>query len=254
MPSLRSLLTRLDSEQLMTYSMFMVEFAAGLLAIINGANLLSQVTCSSVGFRFLGITLILIGVALLILWLISCSMARYKLELVFVKFVCCSVPLVLVLLGLGIFVLMVSSEGGREDMEYNVESYSEWMQEKIKENWDVYYKKDVVENKEYSGCCEPPKTCNFNYTNKEDHLLKPEKGSYYSNDDCKRWNNDPNILCFDCQSCKAGFLQDVTSRWSSTGLYLVVLEGFFTLLMVILVIFSCFSGGEPSSPHYRPLA
>ena len=33
-------------------------------------------------------------------------------------------------------------------------------------------------------------------------------GNYTNNPDCGVWDNDPKKLCFNCDSCKAGFLED----------------------------------------------
>uniref|UniRef100_A0A803MBX7 Uncharacterized protein n=1 Tax=Chenopodium quinoa TaxID=63459 RepID=A0A803MBX7_CHEQI len=175
-------------------------------------------------------------------------------------------PLLLILLGLGIFALAVSSNGGGESIpgrsykEYHVESYSKWMQNKVHDtyNWEKYYKKVIVKEhvckkfgKDYrrdsldkfhkrnlspyeSGCCKPPEECNFNYTSPA-VWVKPEIGNY-SNVDCNRWDNDPKTLCYDCESCKAALLQDVTYHWFFTGIVLVVILGLPLLIGCVAII------------------
>jgi len=50
------------------------------------------------------------------------------------------------------------------------------------------------------SCCKPSNDCGFTYQNSTT-WTKP-KNVTYTNPDCDAWNNDPNILCFDCQCCK----------------------------------------------------
>ena len=60
------------------------------------------------------------------------------------------------------------------------------------------------------GCCKPPTECNFV---KQRRMVwnKPmtTSANYSSIPDCDAWDNDPNVLCFDCDSCKAGLLKDM---------------------------------------------
>uniref|UniRef100_A0A803MBX9 Uncharacterized protein n=1 Tax=Chenopodium quinoa TaxID=63459 RepID=A0A803MBX9_CHEQI len=148
------------------------------------------------GFRFLGITLFIIGFCMM--FILYCAnvpddSSDHNLPIS----LCLSSFMLLLLLALGIFALAVSSEGGGKSIlgisykQYYVESYSKWMQNK-------------------SGCCKPPEECNFKYTSPT-VWVKPESGNY-SNVDCNNWNNDPKTLCYDCQSCKAALLQDVSDQ------------------------------------------
>ncbi|XP_021747927.1 tetraspanin-7-like [Chenopodium quinoa] len=238
------------------------------IPLLLGSNLLDFLGSSCSGFRFLGVTLTIIGVIILLFlcYGIVCSIAggggadnAEALPIV-------ASPLLLILLGLGIFALAVSSNGGGESIpgrsykEYHVESYSKWMQNKVHDtyNWEKYYKKVIVKEhvckkfgKDYrrdsldkfhkrnlspyeSGCCKPPEECNFNYTSPA-VWVKPEIGNY-SNVDCNRWDNDPKTLCYDCESCKAALLQDVTYHWFFTGIVLVVILGLPLLIGCVAII------------------
>ncbi|RHN58120.1 hypothetical protein MtrunA17_Chr5g0447671 [Medicago truncatula] len=44
----------------------------------------------------------------------------------------------------------------------------------------------------------------------------------YTNPDCDFWSNDPNISCFDCQSCKADLLHVINSDWDDFYIFFVL--------------------------------
>lgn len=59
-----------------------------------------------------------------------------------------------------------------------------------------------------SGCCKPPLSCAFMYVNQT--MWTPTHGAPTNNtDDCGRWSNDQQTLCFQCDSCKAAVLADI---------------------------------------------
>ncbi|GFZ06799.1 tetraspanin7 [Actinidia rufa] len=62
-----------------------------------------------------------------------------------------------------------------------------------------------------SGCCKPSNDCNFSYVSPTNWTTTAN--STYTNPDCHAWNNDPNILCLDCQSCKAGVADKYKHNW-----------------------------------------
>ncbi|XP_057528820.1 tetraspanin-7-like [Amaranthus tricolor] len=272
-------IAKLNSDQICVLFLFLMEYATTGSAIVYGLNLLCTTSSASAGFRFYGIILIIIGVVLMILCYVSCSLAR-ETELAILKSMCCSVPLFIALAALGIFALSVSSKGGgqtipgRSYKEYHVESYSKWMQNKVNNlhHWENYYKKSLLKSNvcdnfyhkyeldtidEFhkrsldafeSGCCKPSEDCNFNYTSPS-IWVKPIDGNY-TNIDCNRWSNDENTLCFDCQSCKAAFLQDVTTQWFTPGVIFVVLAAKHLLIGLCVIGLSDVQFG-PSSQGYR---
>ncbi|XP_010514153.1 PREDICTED: tetraspanin-13 [Camelina sativa] len=113
--------------------------------------------------------------------------------------------------------------------EYRFEDYSGWVRRLVIKDDDWYRTrrclvKDHVCNKlnqnisasEFyqmnltpiqSGCCKPPLSCGLKYEKPNIWTVS----RYYNNfeDDCKRWNNSADTLCFDCNSCKAGILADL---------------------------------------------
>ncbi|CAH9115005.1 unnamed protein product [Cuscuta epithymum] len=53
------------------------------------------------------------------------------------------------------------------------------------------------------GCCMPPQSCNFTFV-RPTYWISNQTSSLSG--DCSRWNNDPDKLCFNCDSCKAGVI------------------------------------------------
>ncbi|XP_052149963.1 tetraspanin-3-like [Oryza glaberrima] len=83
-----------------------------------------------------------------------------------------------------------------------------------------------------SGCCKPPSSCGFTYVNGT--TWTPTPAAATNNVDCSRWSNDQQKLCFQCDSCKAGFLDHTRKAWSSAA--------FFPIYCLISAILSCWSG------------
>ncbi|KAK6248152.1 hypothetical protein QUC31_019717 [Theobroma cacao] len=75
-----------------------------------------------------------------------------------------------------------------------------------------------------SGCCKPPTVCQMQYVNatfwKKDDRLVTQSFSY-NNEDCDSWRNDSDILCYDCKSCREGYISTLKSKWLKLGEFLV---------------------------------
>lgn len=81
-----------------------------------------------------------------------------------------------------------------------------------------------------SGCCKPPNDCNFTY-------VKPTEwnkavGVAYADTDCNAWENDASVLCFNCESCKAGLLDNIKSNWKKVAIINVI------FLVFLIVVYS----------------
>jgi hypothetical protein len=50
--------------------------------------------------------------------------------------------------------------------------------------------------------------------------------------DCYQWNNAPNILCYGCESCKAGVLEQIRRNWHKISVINV------TVLVVLIAIYA----------------
>lgn len=92
-----------------------------------------------------------------------------------------------------------------------------------------------------SGCCKPPQECNFTYTSPAVWAKPTTNGTSNSNPDCVEWNNDPYILCFNCQSCKDGFLHDINMSWKKTATVNIV--------VIISLVMLCWCGDCGDDPE-----
>lgn len=57
-----------------------------------------------------------------------------------------------------------------------------------------------------------------------------------TNPDCGLWNNDPNVLCYGCQSCKAGLLDNIKSDWKRVAVLNII---FLVFLIVVYSVGCC---------------
>lgn len=73
-----------------------------------------------------------------------------------------------------------------------------------------------------SGCCKPPTACSYNM---EAVMLNQDS-------DCYKWNNAPTVLCYECDSCKAGVLENLRRNWHKLSVLIV------TMLVLLIGIYS----------------
>ena len=98
-----------------------------------------------------------------------------------------------------------------------------------------------------SGCCKPPTACNLSYVRGIE--WSSEKGSNTTtNGDCKLWSNDTSTLCFDCDSCKAGVLQNVKDDWKQIAIIDAALVVF--LLLVFSIGYWAFHQSDDDDDDY----
>ena len=78
-----------------------------------------------------------------------------------------------------------------------------------------------------SGCCKPPTECGYVYQNET--VWNLGSGLMGANADCTRWSNDQELLCYTCNSCKAGVLASLKKSWRKVSVINIV-------VMILLVI------------------
>ncbi|KAH7851323.1 hypothetical protein Vadar_009823 [Vaccinium darrowii] len=62
------------------------------------------------------------------------------------------------------------------------------------------------------SCCQPPSQCGF--ISKNDTTWEVPKSGILSGDpDCQSWRNNLDQVCYDCNSCKAGYLRTLKDSW-----------------------------------------
>lgn len=146
---------------------------------------------------------------------------------------------------------IVSNKGYKE---YRLGGYSTWLQRQVNKssNWDKI-KSCLADAKfcsemadEYplskypnatsfnqadlspieSGCCIPPSSCGCTYNNATywSHCTNATAGT-----DCAAYNAD-TTLCYNCDSCKAGVLQNISKDWRKVAIVNVVMLVFFIIV------------------------
>lgn len=78
-----------------------------------------------------------------------------------------------------------------------------------------------------SGCCKPPTECGYVYQNET--VWIPGGGLVGTDPDCVNWTNDQGLLCYNCNSCKAGVLASIRKSWRKVSVINIV-------ILIILVI------------------
>ncbi|KAL9676667.1 hypothetical protein QQ045_004883 [Rhodiola kirilowii] len=239
----------------------MNRFSNTLIGLLNLITLLASIPIIGAGLwmarnsttceTFLQTPLLIIGFGVLVISLAgfvgSCFHVAWALwlYLVFMLF------LIGGLIIFTVFGLIVTGKGGGVEVpgrfykEYRLENYSSWLRDRINDPtywltikscilssktcaklqfWTPY---DYLENNMspvQSGCCKPPTACNYDQA-----TVIPQ------DPDCYRWNNDPSILCYDCDSCKAGVLENIKVDWHK----LSVLNIFMLVLLIGIYSIGC---------------
>ncbi|XP_048134200.1 tetraspanin-8-like [Rhodamnia argentea] len=170
--------------------------------------------------------------------------------------------LILLLFAFTVFTFVVTNKGagkavsGKGYKEYKLGDYSDWLQKRVNgtKNWNKIksclidskvcnayaekYSKDTVVNDFYnehlsalqSGCCKPPDSCNFTYVSPL--VWTASSTTTYTDSDCNAWSNNSTVLCYNCQSCKAGLLDNLKGDWKKVAIVNVI------ILVVLIVVYS----------------
>ncbi|GMP22693.1 hypothetical protein CsSME_00000604 [Camellia sinensis var. sinensis] len=173
----------------------------------------STTTCES----FLQKPLLLIGFIILIISLAGFIGACFHVAWALWVYLAVMLFLIGGLMALTVFGFVVTGKGGGVDVpgrvykEYQLENYSPWLRKRIKDPhywetirscilgsktcakiayWTPYDYLERNMSPIQSGCCKPPTSCNYAET------------TLTQDPDCYRWNNAPNLLCYECDSCK----------------------------------------------------
>lgn len=209
--------------------------------------------------RFLDKPVIALGVFLMVVSLAgligSCCRVNWLLWVyLFVMFL-----LIVILFCFTVFAFVITNKGAGEALsgkgykEYRLGDYSNWLQKRVDgKDWDkiksclidakvcqsLEQENDTTASQFYvknlspiqSGCCKPSNDCNFQY-------VSPTKwtkttNSTTTNPDCDVWSNDADKLCYNCSSCKAGFLQNIKSDWKKVAVINIV------FLVAVIIVYS----------------
>ncbi|KAK4727851.1 hypothetical protein R3W88_032768 [Solanum pinnatisectum] len=163
-----------------------------------------------------------------------------------------------------IFAFVVTNKGAGQALsdrgykEYRLGDYSNWLQKRVNNHWgkiesclqdskicktlmdhnddgdnkvEDFYKKHLSSLQ--SGCCKPSNDCNFTYVSPTNWTKSST--SSFTNPDCNLWSNDPNVLCYTCESCKAGLLDNIKSDWKRVA----VLNIIFLVFLILVYSVGC---------------
>lgn len=98
-----------------------------------------------------------------------------------------------------------------------------------------------------SGCCKPPVECGFEFKNSTNWTV-PKSGPAVPDSDCNTWSNQQNELCFNCNSCKAGFLGNIKQQWKNLLIFNIC------LIVFVIIVYStgcCASRNNRISRKYN---
>ncbi|KAJ4769830.1 Tetraspanin family protein [Rhynchospora pubera] len=90
-----------------------------------------------------------------------------------------------------------------------------------------------------ASCCKPPTVCGFVY---ENPTVWVNPSNVASDPDCIAWSNDQSLLCYNCQSCKAGMLGNLRQEWRKANIALIIAA--VVLIWVYVIGCSAFKNAQ----------
>ncbi|KAK2412690.1 hypothetical protein P8452_73010 [Trifolium repens] len=234
-----------------------MKFSNSLIGILNFLTLIISIPILVLGIwltkhaysecdTWLAKFMISLGVFLLVISLMGFIGASCRVSCILCFYLIVILLLIILLFSFAIFAFVVTNKGAGETLpnkgykEYRLGYYSNWLQNRVNNNnnWNTVksclqsqylcsnfhyqFAKDTVDqfytehlSPLQSGCCKPSNDCSFTYQNPT--TWTKTRNVTYTNPDCDAWANDPNVLCFDCQSCKAGLLQTLQNVWKKVS-------------------------------------
>ncbi|KAK7265331.1 hypothetical protein RJT34_32950 [Clitoria ternatea] len=254
----------------------MVRFSNNLIGILNFLTLLLSIPILIAGVwlskqgsteceRWLEKPVIALGVFLMVVSIAGLVGACCRVSWLLWVYLLVMFLLIVLLFAFTIFAFVITNKGAGEAVsnrgykEYRLGDYSNWLQKRVNntntwnriksclqsgklcsdfhnkfvnDNVDKFYTENLSALQ--SGCCKPSDDCKFTYQSPT-NWTKGENATY-SNPDCDAWNNDPSILCFNCQSCKAGLLQNLKTDWKKVAIVNII---FLVFLIIVYSIGCC---------------
>lgn len=212
--------------------------------------------------KFLEKPLIALGVFLMVVSIAGLVGACCRVSWLLWFYLLVMFLLILLLLAFTVFAFVVTNKGagevvsGRGYKEYKLGDYSDWLQKRVNstKNWNKIksclidskvckayaekYASDTVVTQLYneqlsalqSGCCKPPDSCGFTYVSPI--VWNANSTSTYTDSDCSAWSNDSSELCYNCQSCKGGLLDNLKRDWKKVAIINII------ILVILIIVYS----------------
>ncbi|CAK7328531.1 unnamed protein product [Dovyalis caffra] len=212
---------------------------------------------------FLQVPIFVLGVALLVISVLGlmalfCRATPLQRVYLWAMFL-----LVIVLLGFTIFSSLVTDKGPKETDsgrdQSKLQDFSGWLQSHLvnEKKW-VSIKNCLIEARvcqDYaeklsalpahvllemlvpleSGCCMPPSNCGYKFRNST-FWDAPKSGLGSKGDECHSWKNGQGTLCYDCGTCKAGYLHQVRDDWKILNIFNIC----FVIYLISILAFGFF--------------
>ncbi|XP_038973675.1 tetraspanin-8-like [Phoenix dactylifera] len=96
-----------------------------------------------------------------------------------------------------------------------------------------------------SGCCLPPTECGFVFQSVT--VWTNPTNTTLNNTDCSTWKNDPSILCYDCQSCKAETVASIKYDWKEAARNTTI----FLVYLIVIFSFGCYTLHQSAHPGWK---
>ncbi len=255
-----------------------LNFITFLLSVpILGAGIWLAKRASTDCEKFLEKPVIALGVFLMVVSLAGLIGACCRVSWLLWVYLLVMFLLIVILFCFTIFAFVVTNKGagealsGRGYKEYRLGDYSNWLQKRVNstKNWrriksclqdgkvcqkfaddrasetvEDFYKEHLSPIQ--SGCCKPSNDCGFTYVNAT--VWTKTAGTTYTNSDCNSWDNDPTVLCFDCQSCKAGVLDNLKSDWKKVAVVNII----FLIFLIVVYSIGCCAFRNNREDNARP--
>lgn len=100
--------------------------------------------------------------------------------------------------------------------------------------FSTFHTSNLIDHIEQSGCCKPSDDCHFTYVTPTNWTTNGNQSP--TNPDCGLWNNDPSLLCYRCDACKAGLLDNLKSNWRRVAVVNIV---FLVFLIIVYSVGCC---------------
>ncbi|KAL3825262.1 hypothetical protein ACJIZ3_021291 [Penstemon smallii] len=212
--------------------------------------------------------LVFIGIAFLLVTLTGFVGAYWKKEGLLGVYLVCMFILIVLLLVLLVLAFVVTRPNGAYAVpgmgfhEYRLEGFSSWLRDHVtgSDSWgkiraclaDANICPKLIDkyispadffaahlSPIESGCCKPPMICGFQYSNP---ITWIGPSNIAASPDCTIWNNDPRLLCYNCNSCKAGLLGNLRHEWRRVNIILIITV--VVLIWVYLIACSAYRNAQ----------
>ncbi|KAK1283781.1 Tetraspanin-6 [Acorus calamus] len=218
------------------------------IPIIGGGLWVAKNSAKCEGF--LQMPLLIVGFVVLLVSLMGFVGACFNIAWALWVYLVVVIFLIITILCLTIFGFIVTSKGGGVEVpgrlyrEYRLEDYSPWLRNKVKgvDEWRSiracllgskacskvafwtpldYLQRDMSPIQ--SGCCKPPTSCVYG----DGTAIAAQDG------DCYKWNNAADVLCYECDSCRAGVLEEVRRDFHKLSVLNVIVIVFLVCIYSI---------------------